>query len=167
MVNLAATVVQPNILNHPHSRLRRYWNGLIWTAAFYHSIFLPMHLAFHTTEAYVAWAVMDYFCDALFLVDILWNFALGYIEDGELVTASGKIAEHYLTGWFLIDFFASLPVDMFVWSSIRLHVALRTNRSVSCALPLPHTPHMLQEGVEGVERGEGLASGESHHQNGK
>lgn len=51
--------------------------------------------------------------DVTFIVDILINFRTTYISgNDEVVSHPGKIAVHYLKGWFLIDLVAAIPFDL-------------------------------------------------------
>ena len=60
------------------------------------------------TNAYVA-------VDVTFVVDILINFRTTYVNrNDEVVSHPGKIAYHYLRGWFVIDLVAAIPFDIFV-----------------------------------------------------
>lgn len=52
------------------------------------------------------------------MVDILINFRTTYVNrNDEVVSHPGKIAFHYLRGWFLIDLVAAIPFDIFVEGS--------------------------------------------------
>ena len=51
--------------------------------------------------------------DLLFQVDLLLNFFTAYEdENGELVTSRCAIAKSYLSSWFLVDLFSSIPITM-------------------------------------------------------
>ncbi len=56
--------------------------------------------------------------DVTFVVDILINFRTTYVNrHDEVVSHPGKIAYHYLRGWFVIDLVAAIPFDIFVAGS--------------------------------------------------
>lgn len=66
------------------------------------------------------WANFDYFVtvDITFIVDILINFRTTYVSgNDEVVSHPGKIAVHYLKGWFLIDLVAAIPFDLLLFGS--------------------------------------------------
>lgn len=47
------------------------------------------------------------------MVDIVINFRTTYVNhNDEVVSHPGKIALHYLRGWFLIDVVAAIPFDL-------------------------------------------------------
>lgn len=51
--------------------------------------------------------------DIMFMVDIVINFRTTYVNhNDEVVSHPGKIALHYLRGWFLIDVVAAIPFDL-------------------------------------------------------
>lgn len=56
--------------------------------------------------------------DVTFIVDILINFRTTYVnQNDEVVSHPGKIAVHYLRGWFLIDLVAAIPFDLLLFGS--------------------------------------------------
>lgn len=56
--------------------------------------------------------------DVTFIVDILINFRTTYVNSNdEVVSHPGKIAVHYLRGWFLIDLVAAIPFDLLLFGS--------------------------------------------------
>lgn len=79
--------------------------------------------------------------DVTFIVDILINFRTTYVNSNdEVVSHPGKIAVHYLRGWFLIDLVAAIPFDLLLFGSdtdeVRaaaasvLHLTLRRSFSI-------------------------------------
>jgi len=58
---------------------------------------------------------VDLVVDFLFGIDIIVNFISAYDDPktGYPVVSLKKIAGNYITGWFLIDFIAVLPVQLF------------------------------------------------------
>lgn len=51
-------------------------------------------------------------------MDILINFRTTYVSgNDEVVSHPGKIAVHYLKGWFLIDLVAAIPFDLLLFGS--------------------------------------------------
>ena len=47
----------------------------------------------------------------MFSTDIILNFNTGFILDDNLVLDRCKIVRHYLSGWFFLDFIATIPFD--------------------------------------------------------
>lgn len=51
--------------------------------------------------------------DVTFVIDILINFRTTFVNgQDEVVSHPGRIAVHYLSGWFLIDLVAAIPFDL-------------------------------------------------------
>lgn len=51
--------------------------------------------------------------DASFMLDIYFNFRTGYVESEHfLVTDARAVAYRYIKGFFLIDFFSTVPWDV-------------------------------------------------------
>lgn len=66
-------------------------------------------------KSHVSFSVL---VDVTFVVDILLNFRTTYVNrNDEVVSHPGKIAFHYLRGWFLIDLVAAIPFDVFFMGS--------------------------------------------------
>lgn len=74
--------------------------------------------------------------DVTFVVDILINFRTTFVNgQDEVVSHPGRIAVHYLSGWFLIDLVAAIPFDLLLAGS--------DTDEVTCIFQHPHTrqPH--------------------------
>jgi hypothetical protein len=60
----------------------------------------------------------SYTVDVTFVIDILINFRTTFVNgQDEVVSHPGRIAIHYLTGWFLIDLVAAIPFDLLLVGS--------------------------------------------------
>lgn len=56
--------------------------------------------------------------DVTFVIDILINFRTTFVNgQDEVVSHPGRIAIHYLTGWFIIDLVAAIPFDLLLVGS--------------------------------------------------
>lgn len=52
------------------------------------------------------------------MIDILINFRTTFVNgQDEVVSHPGRIAVHYLSGWFLIDLVAAVPFDLLLVNS--------------------------------------------------
>lgn len=81
-------------------------------------------------ETLLVWFCLDYFSDILYLIDILFHFRTGYLEDGVLQTDSTKLRQHYMNSTtFYIDCLCLLPLD-FLYLSIGFNSILRSFRLV-------------------------------------
>lgn len=82
------------------------------------------------SQSIVVWFCLDYFADFLYLVDILFHFRTGYLEDGVLQTDSSKLRQYYMNSTtFYIDCLCLLPLD-FLYLSIGFNSILRSFRLV-------------------------------------
>ena len=60
------------------------------------------------------WDTIDSIVDALFICDLIVNFISAYERrDGTPETRLKMIAKKYLKSWFIVDFIACIPVDVF------------------------------------------------------
>ena len=81
-------------------------------------------------ETLVVWFCLDYLSDFLYLVDILFHFRTGYLEDGVLQTDATKLRTHYMNSTtFYIDCLCLLPLDC-LYLSIGFNSILRSFRLV-------------------------------------
>lgn len=56
--------------------------------------------------------------DVTFIIDIIINFRTTFVNSNdEVVSHPGKIAVHYLKGWFIIDLVAAIPFDLLLVGS--------------------------------------------------
>lgn len=84
----------------------KYRNSTMINAYFY---LLLLFLSFHR----FVFAV-----DVTFVIDILINFRTTFVNgQDEVVSHPGRIAVHYLSGWFLIDLVAAVPFDLLLVNS--------------------------------------------------
>ena len=60
------------------------------------------------------WDTIDTIVDILFITDLFVNFVSAYEKrDGSYETRPKMIALKYLKSWFIVDFIACIPVDVF------------------------------------------------------
>ncbi|XP_058830939.1 potassium/sodium hyperpolarization-activated cyclic nucleotide-gated channel 1 isoform X3 [Topomyia yanbarensis] len=116
----------------PAGRLCYYWSMVVSMAFLYNFWVIIYRFAFQEIngETIVLWFCLDYFSDFLYLVDILFHFRTGYLEDGVLQTDSTKLRQHYMNSTtFYIDCLCLLPLD-FLYLSIGFNSILRSFRLV-------------------------------------
>jgi hypothetical protein len=88
-----------------------YWNFALVGIMLYVSMFMPFELAFLDPTALSE--TISLFVDVFFFFDIVINFCSTYeIENGREETSHKKIAINYLSGWFGVDLFATIPTDL-------------------------------------------------------
>lgn len=92
----------------------------------------PRHYLYYCPagNTIVVWFCLDYLCDLLYVIDILFHFRTGYLEDGVLQTDAAKLRNHYMNSTtFYIDCLCLLPLD-FLYLSIGFNSILRSFRIV-------------------------------------
>ena len=93
----------------PDSKFRQLWDLLVLVIAVYSGITIPLIIIFNIFS--------DLFCDisgwiitAVFLGDIIVKFNTAVPGRGKLILNRKEIAKKYLSSWFIIDLFASVPM---------------------------------------------------------
>ncbi|XP_077481778.1 voltage-gated inwardly rectifying potassium channel KCNH6 [Stigmatopora argus] len=116
------------ILLH-YSPFKAFWDWIILLLVLYTAVFTPYSATFLLDEHNDARRrtcgytcdplnVADLMVDVLFIVDIVINLRTTYVDrNDEVVTQPGRIAKHYLKGWFPIDLFAAIPFDLLIFRS--------------------------------------------------
>lgn len=73
------------------------------------------------------------------MIDILINFRTTFVNgQDEVVSHPGRIAIHYLTGWFLIDLVAAIPFDLLLVGSDTDEVIALNAILMACRLEENH-----------------------------
>ncbi|XP_076367723.1 cyclic nucleotide-gated channel rod photoreceptor subunit alpha-like [Tachypleus tridentatus] len=116
----------------PSGKLSYYWSMIISIAFLYNFWVVIYRFAFYEINAntIVAWLALDYFADIIYVLDIVFHFRTGYLEEGVLQTDSDKLRKHYMNSTlFYIDCLCLLPID-FLYLSIGFNSILRCLRLV-------------------------------------
>lgn len=116
----------------PAGRLCYYWSMVVSLAFLYNFWVIIYRFAFQEINAntIIVWFCLDYFSDLLYLVDILFHFRTGYLEDGVLQTDSIKLRQYYINSTICyIDCLCLLPLDC-LYLSIGFNSILRSFRLV-------------------------------------
>ncbi|KAF5287614.1 hypothetical protein FQA39_LY15817 [Lamprigera yunnana] len=112
-----------------YSPFKAAWDWLILVLVIYTAIFTPYVAAFLLSEADYnskkskkygddPIVLIDLIVDVTFIIDILINFRTTYVSgNDEVISHPGRIAVHYLKGWFLIDLVAAIPFDLLLFGS--------------------------------------------------
>ncbi|GBP97977.1 Potassium voltage-gated channel subfamily H member 2 [Eumeta japonica] len=125
--NMTAKTHRWTILHY--SPFKAVWDWIILILVMYTAIFTPYVAAFllgeqdyqRRTNKYInsdPIVIVDLIVDVTFVVDILINFRTTFVDgQDEVVSHPGRIAVHYLSGWFLIDLVAAIPFDLLLVGS--------------------------------------------------
>jgi cyclic nucleotide gated channel alpha 3 len=78
----------------------------------------------------VFWFTLDYLADLVYVLDIIFHFRTGYLDDGVLQTDLTKLRIHYMNSMtFYIDCLCLLPLD-FLYLSVGFRSVFRCFRLV-------------------------------------
>ncbi|XP_014473638.1 PREDICTED: potassium voltage-gated channel subfamily H member 2 isoform X4 [Dinoponera quadriceps] len=112
-----------------YSPFKAVWDWVILILVMYTAIFTPYVAAFvlsdpdynsrknkkYSDDPIV---IIDFIVDVTFIIDIIINFRTTFVNSNdEVVSHPGKIAVHYLKGWFVIDLVAAIPFDLLLVGS--------------------------------------------------
>ena len=106
------------------------WDLFVLVLLLVISIIIPIRLAFVEHES-KEWRIAYYTIDALFFIDIILTFFTSITDDLGVTEITGKkdIAYRYIkSGWFFIDIFAVLPLDLFLQQELELNSLFRFSR---------------------------------------
>ena len=93
----------------PTSKFIIKWNIWISLLLIYTAVAVPVKVAFVESES-IGTIMFDTWIDSSFLIDCIIQFFLAYERsNNKLETRKSEIAKRYLSAWFWIDFFSSLP----------------------------------------------------------
>ncbi|GFR96112.1 cyclic nucleotide-gated cation channel alpha-3 [Elysia marginata] len=104
----------------PSGRLCYWWSSVVSVAFLYNFWVIIYRFAFQeiNQDNMAVWFTLDYTADFLYLLDIVFHFRTGYLEDGVLQTDPTKLRIYYTnTTVFYIDCLCLLPID-FLYLSI-------------------------------------------------
>ena len=116
----------------PAGRLCYYWSMVVSFAFLYNFWVIIFRFSFAeiTLDTLLIWFSLDYLMDLIYLLDIIFHFRTGYLEDGVLQTDSTKLRQHYMNSTtFYIDCLCLLPLD-FLYLSLGFKSILRIFRWV-------------------------------------
>ncbi|KAH8050911.1 voltage-gated potassium channel [Aureococcus anophagefferens] len=101
----------------PHSRFIQRWDGVTFAALLFTAVVTPVEVAFSGSVSLkntheIPLFALNRIVDSVFITDFVLQFFMGF-EDmhGLVVKSHRRIAVRYLTGWAIIDFVSSLPLE--------------------------------------------------------
>lgn len=101
----------PYILS-PANPLRVYWDIFFALSITYLCWIIPFVVSISWWEVPTSIQNFNYFLHFCSLIDIILNFHTGIISYRYVIMDRKIIAKHYLSTWFIIDLFASLPIEL-------------------------------------------------------
>ncbi|XP_076468279.1 cyclic nucleotide-gated channel alpha-3-like [Babylonia areolata] len=107
----------------PSGNFHYRWLAVMSLAILYNVVFIVVRAVFTElqTSYVILWLTLDYVCDFLYLLDMCFQFRLGYLEQGMLVMDPVKLRRNYTKSrCFYVDLFSILPTDL-LYFVIGLH----------------------------------------------
>ncbi|KAG1696183.1 hypothetical protein DVH05_018716 [Phytophthora capsici] len=102
---------KPRYFINPEATTKRMWDLLLICLVLYTTLVVPYRVCFQV-EASDGFAVVESLMDVAFFIDIVFNFITGLqLPTGEVSYSFRVIVKAYLTGWFTVDFFSTLPFE--------------------------------------------------------
>jgi len=103
---------------NPSSPVIRFWRSIQQVAALFSFMHVPVRIAFQPYPSMISWdypmVAMDLGVDCILALNLIVKFHISYMNTkSRWVTDRGKIARHYLSKEFLVDFLCAAPVDWF------------------------------------------------------
>ncbi|KAE8894999.1 hypothetical protein PF003_g21016 [Phytophthora fragariae] len=94
----------------PDSIFRYCWDLLLAVTTVLLIWRVPYTIAFGESDLWY-WYAFNKSTDAIYLLDVVFNFRTGYVEDTEIIMDSRLVAKHYIRSWFFVDLIGSIPVE--------------------------------------------------------
>ena len=95
----------------PENKLRTSWDFFVLAITVLGAIELPLSIVFNRSSLASSAAVL-WIVPIVFVADMLVRFNTGYYRLGKLVSKRSSVALRYLSGWFVLDLLAALPVGL-------------------------------------------------------
>ena len=109
------------------------WSYFLVFAIRYNLWALILRIAFPESQSgylKVAWFSFDYFCDAIYVLDIVIGARTGFLEEGILVTDRERVSKRYTLSFeFVADVTSLLPTDI-LYAAFGPLPVIRINRII-------------------------------------
>jgi hypothetical protein len=100
-------------LIHPNSSFKQMWDLFTTYFVVYTAFVLPFRIGF-SMEAEGSIIYKDAIMDWTFILDFFMCFVTGYEHRGRIIFDRWKIAKNYATGWMILDFVSSFPIEYII-----------------------------------------------------
>ncbi|XP_013783251.1 cyclic nucleotide-gated cation channel alpha-3-like [Limulus polyphemus] len=99
----------------PTCNLHYHWLAVITLAVLYNTIFIIGRSVFWKLQNLqpVLWYLLDYVCDGIYVLDMVFQARTGYLHQGLLVRDAKRLFSNYMRSQhFKLDIFSLLPTDI-------------------------------------------------------
>ena len=111
---------------HPNQRLRIFWDKLVMVGIVYHALYWPAWMGFNYNGEVEWMYLLDKLANVFFLIDVLLNFHTGFDDGGTIEMRKREVVPHYLRGYFVMDLYGALPIDVLMYAIPALSVDKRS-----------------------------------------
>jgi hypothetical protein len=111
---------------HPNQRLRIFWDKLVMVGIVYHALYWPAWMGFNYNGEVEWMYLLDKLANVFFLLDVLLNFHTGFDDGGTIEMRKREVVPHYLRGYFVMDLYGALPIDVLMYAIPALSVDKRS-----------------------------------------
>lgn len=114
----------------PYGNFLYFWLFLVITAIHYNAWMIPARIAFTDAQKQyeTLWFVLDYIADVIYLLDILINLRMSFLENGIYIDNLSRLALTYIKSYqFGLDVLSLLPLD-FLYLVFGIYPSLRVLR---------------------------------------
>jgi len=95
--------VRRRLMMHPQSRRRLIWDSVSVFMISVDMIMLPMIYGMDISEVLEV-LIVEWICTIFWSVDMIITFMTGYTVGPNVIMSPWKVAKHYITTWFFVDF---------------------------------------------------------------
>mmetsp|Transcript_21998 Transcript_21998/g.41579 ORF Transcript_21998/g.41579 Transcript_21998/m.41579 type:complete len:193 (-) Transcript_21998:149-727(-) len=106
-----STVGEDMWMIHPLSNFHATWDIVVSLLILLTVVTMPLALGWDELNEY--FFGMNLAVDFIFLLDVGKHFCTGYVDENEAIIMNAKLVrKNYLSGFFVTDFFSSVPWDL-------------------------------------------------------
>ena len=121
----------------------KLWNSFKRNAIYFWDVIVVLStipsiffVTFQVFYSAIPWQLsIIYIADLIYLISIVANFFKSYTKKGVKITSKKKIALHYISTTFFLDFVSILPLEVFCFAAsnvLFVSALLRLNRCIRC-----------------------------------
>jgi len=109
---------------HPFEPIRLKWDIAITIVMVYVIADIPIQICFDLNlPTNSPWSWVEFAVNMFFMVDIIFNFNTGFVEEERFIVSRRQIAKRYAAGWFWMDLLTSIPFDRLILHNNTSHVS--------------------------------------------
>jgi len=105
-----------------NSPFRFYWNIIILIFSVYNAIYGIFRIAFYPMDFESLGFYFEVLCDLIFIMDIIFNFLIPIQDNHIIIYDKSEIAKSYLFSWFIVDLFACVPVNIYLFIKYQIFI---------------------------------------------